>query len=139
MKRLLLAAVLACGSPQASSQTQEDSLKNSILKREKLDKGNDTLLEYNNFKKTILLSIKNKDFETLGNAYIGFAKWHEDHTVLDSSIFYLQKGIDIYKKQNMSKLLADTYLLLSTNYNGAGEYEKSSEVAYKALAIYEKT
>ena len=56
MKRLLLTAVLACVSwsslPQTSSQTQEDTLKSSFLEH-KPEKAQDTLLEYNNFKKTI--------------------------------------------------------------------------------------
>ncbi|WP_410004380.1 tetratricopeptide repeat protein [Aequorivita nionensis] len=141
MKRLLLTAVLACVSwsslPQTSSKTQEDTLKSSFLEQ-KLERTKDTLLEYNNFKKSIQLSQKNKDFKTLGEAYIGLAKWHEDHTVLDSSIIYLQKAISVYKKQEMNKSLADTYLLLVTNYSGTAEYDKGSEAVYKALAIYEK-
>lgn len=141
MKRLLLTAVLACVSwsslPQTSSKTQEDTLKSSFLEQ-KPERTKDTLLEYNNFKKSIQLSQKNKDFKNLGEAYIGLAKWHEDHTVLDSSIIYLQKAISVYKKQEMNKSLADTYLLLVTNYSGTAEYDKGSEAVYKALAIYEK-
>lgn len=38
----------------------------------------------------------------------------------------------------MPNLLADTYLLLVTNYSGTAEYDKGSEAVYKALAIYEK-
>ncbi len=142
MKRLLLSAVLACVSwsslPQTPSQTQEDTLKSSYL-NEKLEKAQDTLLEYNTFKKTIQLSLKNEDFKSLGEAYIGLAKWHEDHTVLDSSIVYLKKAISLYKKEEMSKPLADTYLLLVVNYSGTAEYDKASEAVYKALALYEKT
>jgi two-component sensor histidine kinase len=142
MKRLLLSAVLACVSwsslPQTPSQTQEDTLKSSYL-NEKLEKAQDTLLEYNTFKKTIQLSLKNEDFKSLGEAYIGLAKWHEDHTVLDSSIVYLKKAISLYKKKEMSKPLADTYLLLVVNYSGTAEYDKASEAVYKALALYEKT
>jgi len=141
MKRLLLLVVLACVSwsslPQTSSQTQEDTLKSSFLEQ-KPEKAQDTLLEYNNFKKTIQLSTKNNDFETLGNAYIGLAKWHEDHTVLDSSIVYLKKAISLYKKEEMTKPLADTYLLLVVNYSGTAEYDKASEAVYEALTIYEK-
>src|SRR5690606_1770599 len=141
MKRLLLTAVLACVSwsslPQTSSKTQEDTLKSSFIEQ-KPERTKDTLLEYNNFKKTIQISQKNKDFKTLGEAYIGLAKWHEDHTVLDSSIVYLQKAISVYKKQEMNKSLADSYLLLVTNYSGTAEYDKGSEAVYKALAIYEK-
>ncbi|MBK5213318.1 MAG: tetratricopeptide repeat protein [Flavobacteriaceae bacterium] len=143
MKRLLLTAVLACVSwsslPQTPSQAQEDTLKNSYLDSEKtIPKNIDTLSEYNNFKKNIQLSINNKDFKTLGNAYIGLANWHENHTVLDSSIVYLQKAIAVYKEQQMSKYLADTYLLLATNYSGTAEYDKGSETVYKALALYEE-
>jgi two-component sensor histidine kinase len=142
MKRLLLSAVLACVSwsslPQTPSQTQEDTLKSSYL-NEKLEKAQDTLLEYNTFKKTIQISLKNEDFKSLGEAYIGLAKWHEDHTVLDSSIVYLKKAISLYKKEEMSKPLADTYLLLVVNYSGTAEYDKASEAVYKALALYEKT
>ena len=141
MKRLLLFVVLACVSwsslPQTSSQTQEDTLKSAYL-NQNLEKAQDTLLEYNNFKKTIQLSLKNKDSKTLGETYIGFAKWHEDHTVLDSSIVYLKKAISLYKKEEMTKLLADTYLLLVVNYSGTAEYDKASETVYKALALYEK-
>jgi two-component sensor histidine kinase len=142
MKRLLLSAVLACVSwsslPQTSSKTQEDTLKSSFLEQ-KPERTKDTLLEYNNFKKSIQLSQKNKDFKSLGEAYIGLAKWHEDHTVLDSSIVYLKKAISLYKKEEMSKPLADTYLLLVVNYSGTAEYDKASEAVYKALALYEKT
>ncbi|WP_026450423.1 tetratricopeptide repeat-containing sensor histidine kinase [Aequorivita capsosiphonis] len=141
MKRLLLTVVLACVSwssrPQASSQTQEDTSKTSASEIIPIPK--DTLQVYKNFNKTIQLSKKNKDFKSLGNAYIGLAKWHEDHTVLDSSIVYLQKAIAIYEKQKMPKLLADTYLLLATNYSGTAEYDKGSQAVYKALALYEKT
>lgn len=140
MKRLLLTVVLACVSwsslPQASSKTQEDTLKNSTS--ELVQIGEDTLQQYENFKNTIQLSSKNKDFKTLGEAYIGLAKWHEDHTVLDSSIIYLQKAVSLYKKEEMTKPLADTYILLTTNYSGSAEYDKGSETVYKALALYEK-
>ncbi len=143
MKRLLLFVVLACVSwsslPTASSQTQEDTLKNSYLEKEKnISIAKDTLQEYNNFKKNIQLSTKNKDFESLGKAYIGLAKWREDHTVIDSSIVYLQKAISLYKKEEMTKQLADTYLLLVVNFSGTAEYDKGSEAVYKALALYEK-
>lgn len=141
MKRLLLTAVLACVSwsslPQTPSQTQEDTLKNSFL-GQKSKKAQDTLLEYKNFKETIRISRTNKDFGTLGKAYIGMAKWHEDHTVLDSSIAYLQQAISVYKENGMDKPLAETYLLLVTNYSGTAEYDKASEAVYKALALYEK-
>ncbi len=140
MKRLLLSVVLACVSwsslPQTPSQTQEDTLKSSTLDIVPIVE--DTLQQYENFKKTIQLSQKNKDFNTLGEAYIGLAKWHEDHTVLDSSIVYLQKAIAVYKKQDESKSLANTYLLLVANYSGTAEYDKASEAVYKALAIYEE-
>jgi len=141
MKRLLLAAVLACVSwsslPQTPSKTQDDTLKNSAS--EIVSTIKDTLQEYKNFKKNIQLSQKNKDFKTLGEAYIGLAKWHEDHTVLDSSIVYLKKAISVYDKQEMTKQLADTYLLLVTNYSGTAEYDKGSDAVYKALALYETT
>ena len=141
MKRLLLFVVLACVSwsslPQTPSKTKEDTLKNSA--REAIPGVEDTLQQYKNFKKTIQLSQKNKDFQTLGEAYIGLAKWHEDHTVLDSSIVYLKKAISVYEKQKMTKQLADTYLLLVMNYSGTAEYDKGSEAVYKALALYEKT
>ncbi|HBL80573.1 MAG TPA: histidine kinase, partial [Aequorivita sp.] len=141
MKRLLLFVVLACVSwsslPQTPSKTKEDTLKNSA--REAIPGVEDTLQQYKNFKKTIQLSQKNKDFQALGEAYIGLAKWHEDHTVLDSSIVYLKKAISVYEKQKMTKKLADTYLLLVMNYSGTAEYDKGSEVVYKALALYEKT
>ena len=141
MKRLLLFVVLACVSwsslPQTPSKTKEDTLKNSA--REAIPGVEDTLQQYKNFKKTIQLSQKNKDFQALGEAYIGLAKWHEDHTVLDSSIVYLKKAISVYEKQKMTKQLADTYLLLVMNYSGTAEYDKGSEAVYKALALYEKT
>ncbi|MDC7999507.1 tetratricopeptide repeat protein [Aequorivita todarodis] len=141
MKRLLLLAVLACVSwsslPQTPSQTQEDTLQTSAS--EIIPIVEDTLQQYKDFKKTIRLSQKNKDFETLGAAYIDLAKWHEDHTVLDSSIVYLKKAISVYDKQKMTKQLADTYLLLVMNYSGTAEYDKGSEAVYKALALYEKT
>ena len=140
MKRLLLIVVLACVSwsslPQTSSKTQEDTLKNSAS--EIVPIVEDTLQQYENFKKTIQLSKKNKDFNTLGEAYIGLAKWHEDHTVLDSSIVYLKKAISVYEKQEMTKELAETYLLLVTNYSGTAEYDKGSDTVFKALALYEK-
>ena len=91
----------------------------------------DTLQQYENFKKTIQLSKKNKDFNTLGEAYIGLAKWHEDHTVLDSSIVYLKKAISVYEKQEMTKELAETYLLLVTNYSGTAEYDKGSDTVLR--------
>mgnify|MGYP002712951849 CR=1 FL=1 len=140
MKRLLLTAVLACVSwsslPQTPSQTQEDTLKTSALPS--IAVVEDTLQQYRDFKKTIQLSLKNQDFETLGEAYIGLAKWHEDHTVLDSSVVYLQKAIAVFKKNEMNRPLAETYLLLVTNYSGTAEYDKASEAVYKALALYEK-
>jgi two-component sensor histidine kinase len=140
MKRLLLLAVLACVSwsslPQTPSQTQEDTLKTSAS--EIIPIAEDTLQQYGNFKKTIQLSKKNKEFKTLGEAYIGLAQWHEDHTVLDSSIIYLKKAISLYEKQEMTKELAETYLLLVTNYSGTAEYDKGSETVFKALALYEK-
>ena len=140
MKRLLLIVVLACVSwsslPQTSSKTQEDTLKNSASEIVLIVE--DTLQQYENFKKTIQLSKKNKDFNTLGEAYIGLAKWHEDHTVLDSSIVYLKKAISVYEKQEMTKELAETYLLLVTNYSGTAEYDKGSDTVFKALALYEK-
>ena len=140
MKRLLLIVVLACVSwsslPQTSSQTQEDTLKTSAS--EIIPIAEDTLQQYGNFKKTIQLSKKNKEFKTLGEAYIGLAQWHEDHTVLDSSIIYLKKAISLYEKQEMTKELAETYLLLVTNYSGTAEYDKGSETVFKALALYEK-
>ncbi len=140
MKRLLLVVVLACVSwsslPQASSKTQEDTLKTSAS--EIVPIAEDTLRQYENFKKTIQLSKKNKEFKTLGEAYIGLAQWHEDHTVLDSSIVYLKKAISVYEKQEMTKELAETYLLLVTNYSGTAEYDKGSETVFKALTLYEK-
>ena len=140
MKRLLLVVVLACVSwsslPQASSKTQEDTLKTSAS--EIVPIAEDTLRQYENFKKTIQLSKKNKEFKTLGEAYIGLAQWHEDHTVLDSSIVYLKKAISVYEKQEMTKELAETYLLLVTNYSGTAEYHKGSETVFKALTLYEK-
>jgi tetratricopeptide (TPR) repeat protein len=140
IKRQLLAVVLACVSwsslPQTPSQTQEDTLKTSFSEIVPIPK--DTLQEYNNFKKTIQLSEKDKDFVTLGKAYRDMAKWHENHTVLDSSIVYLQKAIAVYKKEDLTKPLADTYLLLATNYSGTAEYDMGSEAVYKALALYEK-
>lgn len=143
MKRLLLTVVLACVSwsslPQTSSKTQEDSIKSSsseIVKNIPIVE--DTLQEYKDLNKTIALSRKNNNYASLGKAYIDLAKWHEDHTVLDSSIIYLQKAISLYKEEEMQKPLADTYLLLVTNYSGTAEYDKASEAVYKALALYEK-
>lgn len=140
MKRLLLLAVLACVSwsslPQTPSRTQEDTLKNSASEITSIVE--DTLQQYKDFQRTIQLSKKNEQFNTLGEAYIGLAKWHEDHTILDSSIVYLKKAISVYEKQDMTKELAETYLLLVTNYSGTAEYDKGSETVFKALALYEK-
>jgi two-component sensor histidine kinase len=139
MKRLLLTAVLACVSwsslPQTSSKTQEDTQKTLSSSTVSVE---DTLQQYRDLKKTIALSQKNNDFQTLGDAYIELATWHEDHTVLDSSIFYLQKAISVYEKAALKKPLAETYLLLVTNYSGTAEYDKASEAVYKALALFEK-
>lgn len=143
MKRLLLFIVLACVSwsslPHTPSQNQEDTLKNSYLNSEKtIPKNKDTLSEFINFKKSIAISTKSKDYKTLAKSFIGLAKWHEDHTILDSSIVYLQKAISVYKKQNMPKELADTYLLLATNYIGTAEYDEGSKVVFNALALHEE-
>lgn len=97
MKPLLLFIVLACVSwssfPHTPSQNQEDTLKNSYLNSEKsIPKNKDTLSEFINFKKSIAISTKSKDYKTLAKSFIGLAKWHEDHTILDSSIVYLQKA-----------------------------------------------
>ena len=144
MKPLLLLAVLACVSwsrfPHTPSLTQEDTLKGSLLTSDKNNpEGIDTLSDYKNFNQSIKLAQTKNDFNSLGEAYVNLAKWHENHTVLDSSIVYLQKAISIYRKQKMNKSLADTYLLLAANYSGTAEYQKGSEVVYKALALYEKS
>ncbi len=135
MKKIIIALYVALSIGQIA-QTQEDTLKNSAS--EIVSIVEDTLQQYENFKKTIQFSQKNKEFKTLGEAYIGLAKWHENHTVLDSSIIYLQKAISLYKKEGMTKPLADAYLLLATNYSGSAKYDKGSEAVYTALALFEK-
>ncbi|WGF92982.1 tetratricopeptide repeat-containing sensor histidine kinase [Aequorivita marisscotiae] len=143
MKPLLLIVVLACVSwsslPQTPSQNQEDTLKSSYLNSDAENVSiNDTVSEYNNLKKTIERAQKDKNFETLAKSYISLAKWHEDNTVLDSSIVYLKKSISVYEKLKLPNKLADTYLLLATNYSGTAEYDLGSQAVYKALALYEK-
>jgi len=143
MKPLLLFAVLACVSwsslPQDSSKTQGDTINLTV--------GNgtipvpivsDSILEYENFKKTIAVSKKNNNPKKLAGAYVNLATWHENHTVLDSSIAYLKKAIAVYKEQELNEKLAETYLLLKANYSSTAEYDKASEAVYAALDLYEK-
>lgn len=54
------------------------------------------------------------------------------------TILYSTLQLFIYKKQNMPKELADTYLLLATNYRGTAEYDEGSKVVFNALALYEE-
>lgn len=54
------------------------------------------------------------------------------------TILYSTLQLFIYKKQNMPKELADTYLLLATNYSGTAEYDEGSKVVFNALALYEE-
>ena len=138
MKPLLLFAVLACVSwsslPQASSKTQGDTIDLAVGNGAvQVPIINDSILEYENFKKTIAVSKKSNYPKKLAAAYINLAKWHEKHTVLDSSIAYLKKAIAVYKNQGLYKELAETYLLLKVNYSSTAEYDKASEVVYKAL------
>ncbi|HBY68374.1 MAG TPA: histidine kinase, partial [Flavobacteriaceae bacterium] len=69
---------------------------------------------------------------------VDLAIWHENHTVLDSSIANLKKAIAVYKKQGLEKELAETYLLLKANYGSTAAYDKASEAVYAALDLYEK-
>ena len=74
----------------------------------------------------------------MASAYVNLATWHENHTVLDSSIAYLKKAIAVYKNQGLNKELAETYLLLKANYGSTAEYDKASDAVYAALDLYEK-
>ncbi|RFN60089.1 tetratricopeptide repeat protein [Marixanthomonas ophiurae] len=143
MKPLLLFAVLACVSwrslPQDSSKTQGDTINLNIGNGDiQVPIISDSILEYESFQKSIAVSKKNNNPKKLASAYIDLATWHENHTVLDSSIVYLKKAISVYKKQGLDKELAETYLLLKANYGSTAAYEKASEAVYKALDLYEK-
>ncbi|PVW16507.1 tetratricopeptide repeat-containing sensor histidine kinase [Marixanthomonas spongiae] len=143
MKLLLLFIVIVSvswsGIPLSSSQTQGDTIELYVANTTvQVPKISDSILEYDRFKKTITASKKANNPQKLAAAYIGLAAWHENHTVLDSSITYLKKAIAIYKKQGLTKELAETYLILKTNYGSKAAYDKASEAVYAALDLYEK-
>ena len=143
MRLLLLFVVMSCvswsGLPQDSSKTQEDTINLNVGNSNvQIPIISDSILEYERFKKTIAVSKKNNKPEQLARAYVDLAIWHENHTVLDSSIANLKKAIAVYKKQGLEKELAETYLLLKANYGSTAAYDKASEAVYAALDLYEK-
>ncbi len=143
MRLLLLFVVMSCvswsGLPQDSSKAQEDTINLNVGNSNvQIPIISDSILEYERFKKTIAVSKKNNKPEQLARAYVDLAIWHENHTVLDSSIANLKKAIAVYKKQGLEKELAETYLLLKANYGSTAAYDKASEAVYAALDLYEK-
>ena len=142
MKPLLLISLWACihwiSIPQASSKIQQDTISLTVANSEvQVPVISDSILEYEHFRKKINTLQKRKEYQELARVYIDVAAWHENHTVMDSSIAYVKKAIDLYQQNNAQKSLAETYLILANKYNATGEYDKASKPIYAALTIYE--
>ena len=144
MKHLLLFIVLVCFSwislPQTPSNQKEvtlDSLISWVSKHTK-EQLNDSALVFKKAHKAVQLSKEKNDKKQLAVSYRNLALWHRGAKTIDSTMYYLQKAILIYKDLGSGIALAETYLETQDAYKQRRKYSEAMIYDFKALELYEK-
>ena len=132
--------ILLLGLPAMSMQqistTSEDTLHSWVEKH--LDPESDTTGVYQ-YALNALTHSKNVPSENgLEQAYRNLGIYHQHYGQLDSSVFYFNALIDIYKKNGDNSALAEIYLEIEAVYNAKADYTTAMKQVYAALDIYEK-
>ncbi|MFK7781449.1 histidine kinase dimerization/phosphoacceptor domain -containing protein [Psychroserpens sp.] len=65
--------------------------------------------------------------------------WHAYNGLFspDSAVYHTKKALELHKKRSNKKQIADTYELLSRHYVKARQLDKSQDVLFKSISIYE--
>ena len=77
---------------------------------------------------------------TLAQIHEELSKWHAYNGLFspDSAVYHTSNALKYYKKGADKKKIADTYEVLSRQYIKARKLEKSQDVLFKAIPIYEE-
>jgi two-component sensor histidine kinase len=89
---------------------------------------------------TLKRASKNKNSTILASVHEELATWHGYNGLFspDSAVYHSAKALEYHQKGTNKKKIADTYEILSRNYLQTRELEKSQEVLFKAISIYEE-
>ena len=91
-----------------------------------------------NFEKSLVISNKIKDSETIADAYNGLGIVYSKLGKLNTSISYYFKTLKIYEQLKDSLGIGAAYLNIAWDYRKLQEYSKSLNYNYKSLTIYSK-
>jgi len=88
---------------------------------------------------TLKRASKNSDNQTLADIHETISSWHAYYGIFspDSVVHHSEKTLEFYKKLDNKKKIADTYRILAVDYINVRNLEKSQEVLFKAIALYE--
>ncbi|MFK7834214.1 MAG: histidine kinase dimerization/phosphoacceptor domain -containing protein [Winogradskyella sp.] len=88
---------------------------------------------------TLKRSQKESDITTIAEVHEELVNWHSYNGTFsgDSIIHHAEKALDYYITLDDKKKIADTYRALSIDYINMRELDKSQDVLFKAIALFE--
>ena len=98
----------------------------------------DSVQLYSDAQRAVRLSEQENSEELLATSYHNLATWHQGNRKIDSSVYYLEKANQLYKKLGLEVLQAETHLTLEDTYKQNSAFGKALEEDFKALGIFEK-
>lgn len=137
---LILLMIPTTGISQNNSAANQDELevRNTSISEQLKAPIKDSVQLYNALHKALRLAKRNNNNVLLAKSYQNLAIWHSPNTSADSSLFYYNKVLAIYKQSNLVQFQAETHLALEDIYKQKSKYLEAMTHDFKALELYEK-
>ncbi|WP_158838515.1 tetratricopeptide repeat protein [Polaribacter sp. L3A8] len=90
------------------------------------------------FYKKGLEFIKEKDEELMGKGYLHLGRYYTRLKKLDSSIYYYDKALEVFKKNNQDDRIYNVYNNVSNTYYRQGKYKKVIDIRTLVLNYAKK-
>ena len=89
---------------------------------------------------TLNRSLETENSQTIAEVHEELANWHSYNGVFspDSTVYHSEKVLEYHLLGTDKKKIADTYRTLSIDYLNVRQLDKSQEVLFKAIALYEE-
>ena len=88
------------------------------------------------FNKSMVIAKKNGSRENLGASYLNIGELFYDKNTIDSSFFYTNKGLDIYREIQDSTNIMNSFLMLAKCHLILNHAEKALDIYQEAYTFY---
>ena len=133
----IVASIGFCQENSTNIQSDIETLNTKISEQLKAPI-KDSVLIYHNMHKAVRMAQQNKYDLQLAKSFQNLAVWHGTNVTSDSSLYFHNKTLDIYKQADSLRLQAEIHLSIEDIYKQKGEYVKAMKEDFNALELYEK-